>query len=435
MKKEDFTYRFRLYPTEEQQDFLDREIGCLRFVYNEILSRAKKGYEKNSRKWNIYEYKKLLPQPKEEFPFLKEANSQALQQSIFDLDIAFKNFFTHQSGFPNFKKKKNSGSIHIPQHFTIENDKLYIPKLKKLPINLLKRSIDYKGIKMKLHRDIEGAIKSITITKTLSGKFFVSILVEKEIKQLPKTDTITASDVGIKAFTTISKTSLNNLNERMHEKVNNPKYLFKSEKRLKKLQKQLSRKQHKRIKTDTNKASNNYKKYAFKVAKLHEHIANERIDFLHNLSRRIIDENPVIILEDLNIKGIVKNHHLAKSISDASWGTLIKFLTYKSDWYGRTIIQFDRFYPSSQTCSVYGYRNSLLKNLSIREWTCPVCGTHYDRDENASAMLLKEGLRIIGQELPEFMPVEKSSVDDRKALPCLKSIPSMKQEATHLNEW
>jgi len=409
----DYVYKFRLYPNKEQQDFLDKQIGCVRFVYNEILSRAKKEYEKNGKRWNIYEYKKFLPSLKEEYPFLKEANSQSLQQAIFNLDTAFKKFFTQQAGFPNFKKKKNSGSIHIPQFFKIEGNLLWVPKLKT-------------PIRIKLYRKIEGRIKSLTIEKTSSSEYYASILAEKEIKGLPKVDSVISIDVGIKSFATVATAPLSNPNNRTHEHIENPKYLVKKEKKLKRLQKQLSKKQHKRNKTDTTRASNNYKKYAFKVAKLHEHITNERKDLLHKLSRRIIDENQVVILEDLNVKGMVKNHHLAKSISDASWSKFVDFLTYKANWYGRHTVRVDRFFPSSQECHDCGYRNTEL-TLKDRVWTCPVCGTHHDRDENASDVLMNEGLRILGQELPEFTPVEKSSVDDRREI-YLKSTSSLKQE-------
>ena len=409
----DYTYRFRLYPSEAQKESLDKQIGCVRFVYNEILSRAKKEYNENSKKWNLYEYKKLLPLLKKEYPFLKEANSQSLQQAIFNLDSAFKKFFNHEAGFPNFKKKKHGGKVHIPQHFKVKDNSILIPKLKS-------------PIKVKMHRKIEGRIKSLTIEKTPSGEYYANILVKKDIEQLPEKDTVISIDVGIESYATVAKAPLSNPNNRIHEHLENPKYLIKEEKRLKKLQKQLSRKQHKESKDDTTKASNNYKKTSLRVAKFHEHITNERKDFLHKLSKRMIDENQVIILEDLNIKGMVKNHHLAKAICDASWSKFVDFLTYKANWYGRRIVKVDRFFPSSQKCHDCGYRNTEL-TLKDREWTCPVCGTHHDRDENASDTLMDEGLRKIGWEPSEFTPVERSSVDDRREI-YLKSISSLKQE-------
>jgi putative transposase len=368
-----------------------------------MLSKSKENYQK-SIKWNLYEYKKLLPELKEQYPFLKEVNSQSLQQAVVNLNKAFKNFFAKKSDFPTFKKKKNGGAIYIPQHFRIEQDKLYIPKLNT-------------PIKTRMHRPLKGDVKSITIRNTPSGKYYASILVDKEIKQLKTCNSAVAIDVGIKSFATMAKTSLTDL-QISHEKFDNLKLLRKTEKRLKRLQKQLSSKQYKTTKLDNTKASNNYKKCVLKVAKQSEKVANKRRDFLHKLSKTIIDENQVIVVEDLNIKGMLKNHHLAKSISDSGWDLFKNMLKYKAKWYGRTLIEIDRFFPSSKTCHVCGYKNTQL-TLSDRYWICPQCHTYHDRDCNASDMLLYEGLRIagfsnlLGQELSELTPVEIGSVDDR----------------------
>ena len=398
-----YTYRYCLYPNKEQDAFLSKSAGSVRFVYNYMLSKSKENYQK-SIKWNLYEYKKLLPELKEQYPFLKEVNSQSLQQAVVNLNKAFKNFFAKKSDFPTFKKKKNGGAIYIPQHFRIEQDKLYIPKLNT-------------PIKTRMHRPLKGDVKSITIRNTPSGKYYASILVDKEIKQLKTCNSAVAIDVGIKSFATMAKTSLTDL-QISHEKFDNLKLLRKTEKRLKRLQKQLSSKQYKTTKLDNTKASNNYKKCVLKVAKQSEKVANKRRDFLHKLSKTIIDENQVIVVEDLNIKGMLKNHHLAKSISDSGWDLFKNMLKYKAKWYGRTLIEIDRFFPSSKTCHVCGYKNTQL-TLSDRYWICPQCHTYHDRDCNASDMLLYEGLRIagfsnlLGQELSELTPVEIGSVDDR----------------------
>jgi len=379
-----YVYRFRLYPTKEQEEFLNRQIGHSRFVYNKLLEIAKENYEKEGKKWNYYEYKRLLPKLKEKYPFLKEANSQSLQETVRWLDRAFKNFFKGIARFPKFKSKKRTNSISIPQHFSIEGNKIKIPKLKT-------------PIKFKKHREIEGRIKSISITKLPSGKFYLNILVDREIKPLPETDKVVAIDVGITHFCTLST----------GEKIENPKYLIKTERRLRKLQRKLSRKK---------KGSNKYRKLQRKIAKLHEKVVNQRNDFLHKLSRRIIGENQAIIVEDLNIKGLMQNGKLSKHIADASWRRFISYLEYKASFYGRQLIKVDPFYPSSKLCSVCGYKKQDLK-LSDRTWICPVCGTKHDRDYNATLNLLREGLkhlkgsltlRAVGMERPELTPVESA---------------------------
>ena len=379
-----YVYRFRLYPKKEQIEFLNRQIGHCRFVYNKLLEIAKKDYEAGGKKWNYYEYKKLLPKLKEEFPFLKEANSQSLQEAVRWLDRAFKNFFKGLAKFPKFKSKKRTNSVSIPQHFRIERDKIKIPKLRT-------------PIKFKKHREIEGKIKSVSITKLPSGKFYLNILVDREIEPLPKTDRVVAIDVGLTHFCTLST----------GEKIENPRNLLKTEEKLKKLQRKLSRKV---------KGSNKYLELQRKVAKLHEKVINQRNDFLHKLSKKIIGDNQVVIVEDLNVKGLLKNSNLAKHITDASWRRFISYLEYKAKLYGRKLIKVSPFYPSSKLCSKCGYKNENLK-LSDRKWKCPNCGEEHDRDYNATLNLLKEGLKIlkgsltlraVGLEQPELTPVESA---------------------------
>ncbi len=374
-----YVYRFRLYPTKEQEQFLKQEAGNIRFVYNYFLSLAKKEYESTQKKWNYYEYKKLLPELKKEFEFLKLSNSQSLQESLKNLDKAFKNFFKGLSDFPKFKKKKKVNSISIPQYFKIEGNKVKIPKLKT-------------SIKFKKHRIIEGEIKSISIVITPSGKYYLNILTDREIKSLPKVRKAVAIDMGLTDFIVTSD----------NQAVKNPKHFKKLERRLKLWQRRLSRKE---------KGSNNFKKWAKRVAKLHEKITNAKNDFLHKLSRKLIDENQVIIVENLNIKGLIKNKKLSKHIHQASWYKFINMLEYKAKFYGRELIKVDTFYPSSKLCSVCGYKNKELK-LSDRTWICPVCKTKHNRDYNAALNLLKEGLKQVGLEQSGMGSPQKSFCGD-----------------------
>ncbi len=372
-----YVYRFRLYPKKDQIDFLNRQMGHCRFVYNKLLEIAKRDYEGSGKSWNYYEYKKLLPKLKEKYPFLKEANSQSFQEAVKWLDRAFKNFFEKRARFPQFKSKRKANSVSIPQHFTIESNKVKIPKLKK-------------SLRFIKHREIEGEIKSISITKTPTEKFFLNVLVDRKIKPLLKSNNIVAIDVGIETFCTLSN----------GDKIKKPKHLVLSEKKLKKLQRRLSRKE---------KGSGKYIKLRKRIAKLHEKIKHQREDFLHKLSKQIIGDNQAIVVENLNVKGMLKNHKLAKHIADASWHRFISFLEYKAKLYGRQIVKANTFYPSSKLCSVCGYKNENL-TLSDREWTCPVCGTKHDRDLNAAINLLKIGLaslnQAVGADCPELMPVE-----------------------------
>jgi putative transposase len=385
-----YTYKFRIYPNKEQIAFLDEQIGYNRFVYNFFLERTINLFKIHNIKFNYYESKKILPLLKKGFPFLLNANSQSLQASLKNLDTAFRNFFQGRAKFPNFKKKINTNSIEIPQHFTIDDNLLYIPKL-KLPL------------KIKLHRKVHESVKSIKLTKTPSCKYYVNMLVEKDFALLPKNNKVSGIDLGLKDFAIITTGS--SLSDKQSEKVANPKYFVKSQKKLIKLSRQLDRKQHKRSKQDKTTASKNYVKFNNKISNLYEKVTNQRNDFLHKLSSRMVIDSQVITLEDLNIKRMVKNGHLSKSISDVSWYKFVSMLEYKAAWYGRQIFKVNRFYPSSKTCSKCGYINKDLK-LSDREWICPDCNTIHDRDINASINLFLEGLKQIGKGLAEFTPAE-----------------------------
>ncbi|MCL4532963.1 MAG: transposase [Deltaproteobacteria bacterium] len=398
-----YTYKFRIYPNNEQITFLDEQIGYNRFVYNFFLERSINLHKNHDIKTNYYTNAVILPLLKKGFPFLLNANSQSLQASLKNLDTAFRNFFQHRAKFPNFKKKINTNSIDIPQHFTIDNNFLYIPKLKT-------------AIKVKFHRRFYETVKSISISKTMSGKYYVNMLVEKFTftPYIPKKamSVSTGIDLGLKDFAIVTIGS--SFNNKESFKIPNSKYLIKSQKRLIKLSRQLDRKIHKRSKQDRTTASKNYVKFKNRLSILHEKVANKRKDFLHKLSSRTVNDSQVIVLEDLNIKGMVKNGRLSKSISDVSWSKFNDMLEYKASWYGRQVFKVNRFYPSSKTCSTpdCGYIYKDLK-LSERFWTCPNCGALHDRDINASTNLFLEGLMFLlkyglkyGRNLSELTPAE-----------------------------
>lgn len=362
-------YKYRIYPNKEQEILIQKTFGCVRFVYNNVLSYKIDKYKNENISLSKIDCNNYCNRVlKNEYNWLKEVDKYSLTNSIINMDNAYQKFFKEHSGFPKFKSKKDNHKSY-KTNFTnnnIEvdfiNNNIKIPKL--------------KWVKSKIHRKFTGKIKSATISQNPSGKYFVSILVDTENIQLPKNNNKIGIDLGLKEFAITSNGEL----------ISNPKYLRKSEKRLSKLQKDLSRKQN---------GSKNRNKCRLKVAKLHEKISNQKKDFLHKLSTRLICENQVIVLEDLKVKNMVKNKHLSKSISDVSWSEFVRQLEYKSGWYGRTVIKIDTWYPSSQICSNCGHKDG-KKELSVREWTCPICGTYHDRDINASVNILNEGLRMLG---------------------------------------
>ena len=367
MKKVNKTYKFRIFPNAEQEQNLARHFGHSRFVYNYFLNQRKEQYLEDKKSDNYYAQAASLTKLKkeEDTKWLKEVNSQTLQFALKSLDSAYTNFFRGNAKFPRFKSRRNKNSFTVPQSGKIVDGKLNIPKFKN-------------GIKIKLHREVLGTIGKMSITRTPSGKYFVSIFTEQEIEQLPINNKSIGCDLGIKDFVITSD----------NKKYKNNRYTKKYARKLKEAQQHLSRKQ---------KGSNGFEKQKIKVAKIHEKIASSRLDTLHKVSKELVDENQVICIEDLNVKGMIKNRKLSKHIADASWGNFVNLLQYKCDWYGRELVKVNRFFPSSKTCNECGWINQDL-NLSIREWTC-VNGHKLDRDLNASENILKEGLKIYGEGL------------------------------------
>lgn len=347
-------YEYRIYPNKKQEVLLNKTFGCVRYIYNWGLSKKIKYYQEQNKTLSSFELTKELPILKQEKEWLKEIDAQALQQSLRHLDNSFTKFFREKKGFPKFKSKRNNRQSYatiMNVHLFPEINKIQIPKLGK--------------VKIRIDRLPKGTLKTCTVKKTPTNKYFVVLTVDENIKIPDKPivteDTTIGIDLGIRDFAILSD----------GRKFANPKYLLKNLKRLKVLQKRLSRKQ---------KGSKNRKKARLKVALQHEKITNLRKDFLHKITYKLTHENQVntICLETLSVSNMLKNHKLARSISDVSWSSFNDLIDYKAELYGKNILRIGSFEPSSKLCTC-GYKNNNL-TLKDREWTCPICNTHHDRD-------------------------------------------------------
>lgn len=358
------SYKFRIYPTKEQESLLSKHFGHCRFVFNRFLNERKEKYLNEKTSLNYYDNARTLTELKkdDEFVWLKEVNSQSLQAAIRNLDIAYKNFFNKQNKFPRFKSKYDRQSFKVPQNVLVEDSKLVIPKFKE-------------GIKLRLHRKLEGEPLFATISKSTTGKYYASITCEVEYKPFEKNNESVGIDTGIKDLAILSDGS----------SYDNIKSLKTKLKKLKYEQRQLSKK------VKGSQSRNNQKR---KLALVHEQITNIRKDYLHKVSTEIIKNHDVIAVEDLAVKNIMKNHCLAQAMSDVSLGTFYTMLEYKANWNERSFVKIDRFFPSSKTCSSCGWIKQDL-TLAIREWTCESCSEVHDRDVNAAKNILNQGINIL----------------------------------------
>lgn len=362
-------YKYRIYPNKQQEEQIQKTFGCCRFVYNQTLAHRKEKYETKKESMSKFDCNNYVNQIlKKEYEWLKEIDKFALTNSVYNMDNAYQKFFKEHTGYPKFKSKKDNRKSYTTNYtsnnieVSFEKNKVKLPKL--------------KWVKAKLHREFEGQIKSATILQIPSGKYYVSILVETEHIPLKTTNGQVGIDLGIKDLLITSD----------GEKFDNIRTTKKYEDKLAKEQRKLSHKV---------KGSKNWNKQRIKVARIHEKIHNTRIDNLHKISHRLVQENQLIVSEDLAVSNMVKNHHLAKAITDCGWYELTRQISYKSEWNNRQYIKIGRFTKSSQPCNVCGYINSETKDLSVREWICPKCGTVHDRDINAAINILNEGLRLL----------------------------------------
>lgn len=369
-------YKYRIYPNKEQQTLIAKTIGCSRYIYNYLLNLWNNTYKDTGKGLNYYACSKELPILKKQFDWLKEVDSTALQSSTRDLTDGFGRFFKKQTNKPRFKSKKNSvqsyTSTNNNDSIRVEGDRVRIPKL--------------GFVKFANSRRLTGVIKSATVRRNATGKYFISIIVETTVEELPKTNTTIGIDVGLTDFLTLSDGT----------NVSNPRNFRGLEKKLAKEQRKLARRKHQALEDKKPLLeAKNYQKQKIKVARVHEKISNKRKDFLQKLSTNLIKSHDVIGMEDLDIEGMLKNSNLSKSISDVSWSEFRRMLEYKAEWYGKELVVVDRFFPSSQLCSSCGEQNVGIKELSVRYWSCGSCGVGHDRDVNAATNIENEVKRMV----------------------------------------
>ena len=370
--------KIRIYPSAEQVDFINKQLGCCRFVYNNCLAFRKDSYQNEHVSGSSSSAGKHITVLKKDNEGLKDVHSKVLQQSVRDMNQAYDNFFKLHRGFPKFKSKHdNRQSCRFPKDafIGVRGNRIDLIKvLKDIHFKCSRNDERY------LNRN-QDKVKSITLSKEPNGKFYLSVLIDKPLRQVPQSSSMVGLDLGIKDF---AVTSDGQVIENIHFKKN-------EESRLKRLQRQISKKVV---------GSKNREKARLRFAKLNEKIRNRKLNFLHDVTNHLIDENQVIVMEDLNVKGMVRNHKLAESISEVNWGEFRRILTYKAAWHGRQLVFIDRFYPSSKRCNHCGY---IYKGLTLkdRQWVCPECGSLIDRDYNAALNILEEGERIIGLSSPE----------------------------------